>query len=237
MTTPPAARTDVTVVMAALDAERFIEHALRSALDQTVPPARIVVVDDGSTDTTAAIAGDLDPRITVRREPHRGLGPSRNVGLALVDTSLVAFLDADDLWLPTFLERLTEPLAADPGLEVAHCLVDEFLDGVTAGVDGIRAPRTGQEVPLSGNTVLRRGLVERLGPFHGAQVGDWVRWWAGARAAGVREHLVPEALFRRRIHGANNSLRRDVGSEVFLDVARDHLRQLRARRAPDGVNP
>lgn len=232
----PATRT-FSVVIPAYQAAAWLPAALASVRTQDPAPDEIVVVDDGSTDTTAAIAADLDPRITVRREPHRGLGPSRNVGLALVDTSLVAFLDADDLWLPTFLERLTEPLAADPGLEVAHCLVDEFLDGVTAGVDGIRAPRTGQEVPLSGNTVLRRGLVERLGPFHGAQVGDWVRWWAGARAAGVREHLVPEALFRRRIHGANNSLRRDVGSEVFLDVARDHLRQLRARRAPDGVNP
>jgi hypothetical protein len=216
--------------MAARNAERFIEAALRSALDQTVPPVRIVVVDDGSTDGTADLAARLDDRVTVHREPHRGLGPSRNVALREVTSPLVAFLDADDLWLPTLLERLTEPLEADHDLDVAYCLVDEFLDGVEVGDPGIRAPRTGQAVPLSGNTLVRRSLIDRLGPFGSAPVGDWVRWWSGARAAEVREHVVREPLFRRRIHGGNNSLRREPGSEVFLDVARAHLRDLRARR-------
>ena len=98
------------------------------------------------------------------------------------------FLDADDPWLPTFLEQLTEALVADPDLEVAYCLVDEFLDGVEVGDPGIRAPRTGQAVPLSGNTLVRRSLVDRLGPFGSAPVGDCVRWWSGARAARGPEH-------------------------------------------------
>jgi len=221
----------VTVVMAARDAEQFIEEALRSALDQTLPPARIVVVDDGSRDATAERAGALDPRVTVLRRAHAGAGPSRNAGIAAADTELIAFLDADDLWRPRKLELQCTALAAHPHLDAVFCLMDEFLD---AGADGVgtRTPRTGVAVPLSGATLVRRALVERLGPFEDDTVGDWVRWWARARALEVEEYFVPEVLFLRRIHGSNNSaVHGDANGETLLGIARAHLRQRRASGA------
>lgn len=226
-----SART-VGVVIAALDAERFIEEAIRSALQQTRPPDRIVVVDDGSTDSTAAIAGSFGAPVVVLRRGHAGLGPSRNAGLAMVDTDLVALLDADDLWLSNKLELQVAALVDDPACEAAFCLVDEFLDGVEPGPGKVREPRLAQPVPLASSALFRRSLIELVGPFHDAPVGDWVRWWARARALGITHHVVPEVLARRRIHGANNSLRHGAsGGEVFLDIARDHLRELRRERS------
>jgi glycosyltransferase involved in cell wall biosynthesis len=228
-------RASVSVVIAALDAERFVEEAIRSALDQTVPPEVVVLVDDGSTDATAAIAESIDARVTVLRRPHEGLGPSRNAGLAVAHTEMIAFLDADDVWLPHKLERQHAAFAADPTLEAVFCLMDEFLDGDALSV-GMRPPRTGQSVPLSSGALVRRALVDRLGPFDAGAVGDWVRWWARARALGITEQFVPEVLFRRRIHGRNNSLVHGDQGHTFLDIAREHLRDLRADRAarPDG---
>ncbi len=225
----------VSVVMPALDAERFVEEAIRSALGQTVPPAAIIVVDDGSTDATADIAASVDPRVTVLRRAHEGIGPSRNAGLALAETTMIAFLDADDVWLPNKLERQHAAFVADPTLEAVFCLVDEFLDGVDPESDGVRPPRTGQSASLSSGALLRRGLLDRLGPFADNAI-DWVRWWARARALGVREHVVPEVLLRRRIHGGNNSLVRGDHGRTFLDIARSHLQDLRARRpaGPEG---
>jgi glycosyltransferase involved in cell wall biosynthesis len=222
----------VTVVMTAYNAERFIAEALRSAIDQTAPPAAIVVVDDGSTDGTAEIAASIDPGIAVHRQPHQGIGAGRNAGLAAVETDLVALLDADDVWLPQKLERQLAALAEQPAREAIFCLVDEFADPDDPPPPRGRAPRTAQAAALSSNALLRRDVSQRIGAFGLAPIGDWIDWWARARVLGIEEHIVPEVLLRRRIHGGNNSLQSD-DQRTVLEIAHRHLRAMRARRAAD----
>ena len=101
-----------------------------------------------------------------------------------------------------------------------------FVDGALSV--GTRRPGTRQVGVLSSSALLRRSLIDRVGPFPAGAVADWVRWWAHARALGVREYVVPEVLVRRRIHGRNNSLVNSTGGRAFLSVARDHLRECRA---------
>lgn len=220
----------VSVVMPARNAARFIEEAIRSALDQTAAPARIVVVDDGSDDDTATIAAGLDERVVVHRHEHRGIGASRDAGLALADTDLIAFLDADDVWLPRKLELQLAALAEHPQFDAVFCLFDEFLDGVTPEADGVRPPRLGQAAPLVCGALLRRSVIERVGPFTASPLGDWVRWWGRARAIGIAEHIVPEVLWRRRIHGLNNSHARADDGRTYLALVRAHRREVIAAR-------
>jgi glycosyltransferase involved in cell wall biosynthesis len=224
----------VSVVIAAFDAERFVEEAIRSALDQTTPPDEVIVVDDGSADATAAIAESIDERVTVLRCEHRGPGPSRNVGIAVASRDLIAFLDADDLWLPRKLERQLAAFAADPGRDAVFCLVDEFVDGVDPVSGDVRAPRTGYAATLPSSALLRRELVDRVGAFAHVPVRDWIQWWARARSLGVHEHVVPEVLLRRRIHGRNNSLVHRGDGRTFLQIARTHLQDLRASQTTEG---
>ena len=228
----------VSVIMPARNAARFVEQALLSALEQTVAPETIIVVDDGSDDGTAAIAGGLNERVVVHRQSHQGIGPSRDVGLALSRTDLIAFLDADDVWLPTKLERQLAVLSSCSEADAVFCLFDEFLDGVDPMIDGIRPPRTRQAVPLVSGALLRRSVVDRVGPFSGDPVGDWLRWWGRARVLGIAEHIVPEVLWRRRIHDLNNSRVRADGGHTFLDIVRAHRRDLLAdtRRQLEGAN-
>ena len=188
----------------------------------------MIVVDDGSSDGTADVAAAVDTRVTVIRREWQGVGATRNAGIELADREFVAFLDADDLWLPEKLERQLAAFDRDPGLDAVFCLLDEFLDGVEPGESGVRAPRTGEAAALATCALLRRTVVDRIGPFATMPVGDWVEWWARARALGVTEHVVPEVLARRRIHGRNNSFVRSTGGPSFLDIAREHLRQRRA---------
>jgi glycosyltransferase involved in cell wall biosynthesis len=212
----------VSVVMAAWNAERFLGEALRSVLVQTAPPAEIVVVDDGSSDGTATLAESLDRRVRVVRRAHEGAGAARNAGLAEASGAYIAFLDADDMWLPRKLERQVAVLDSDSSVEAVFCLVDEFHD-FGEGSPAVRPPRRKAAAMLAGAALLRRDVVDRLGPFPTVLLGDWVRWWARARAVGVREHVVSEVLFRRRIHGGNNSVRRQDGGATYLAIARDHL--------------
>ncbi len=101
----------VTVIIPCYNAEAFIETAIRSALDQTIP-VQVIVVDDCSKDGSFALLQALaatDPRLTVVRQPQNG-GPSaaRNAALRLVKTPWVANLDADDYLLPDRLRPMVE---------------------------------------------------------------------------------------------------------------------------------
>lgn len=219
----------VSVVMPAWNAERFIEEALRSILDQTVPPAVIVVVDDGSTDATARLAASVGGSVTVIRLPHVGIGAARTAGIAATTSEFVALLDADDLWLPRKLERQLAAMDAHPATDAVFCHTEEFSDPVDVPPPGVRHPRGPVAAALTSAALLRRPLLDRLGPFATTAVGDWASWWAQARAQGVREEFVPEVLARRRLHGHNNShLRADQG-QTMLAIARAHRQALRER--------
>src|SRR5690242_853594 len=96
-----AVRPRVSVVIPAFNAERFIGRALKSALGQTYSNLEIVVVDDNSADRTPEVAAGIDPRIRIiRRKTTSGAAMARNAGIEAADGEYVAFLDADDEWLP-----------------------------------------------------------------------------------------------------------------------------------------
>jgi len=107
----------VTVVITAYNAERYIGRAIRSALDQHPAPARVLVVDDGSDDETAAVANRVSPDVRVLRfGSNRGPAAGRTLGLERAETEFVAFLDADDYWLPGFLKQTVPFLQTHPEL-------------------------------------------------------------------------------------------------------------------------
>ena len=106
----------VSVVVPAYNAAATIGRAIASALAQTVPPLEIVVVDDGSTDNTAAIAESFsDTRVRfLRLSSNRGPAAARNRGLDEACGAWIAYLDADDVWHPQKLERCLALLPAFP---------------------------------------------------------------------------------------------------------------------------
>jgi len=220
----------VSVVMAAWNAEPFLDAALRSVLEQTVVPDQVVVVDDGSTDATAAVAGGF-AAVTVLRRPHSGIGASRNAGLAAATGEYVAFLDADDLWLPGKLERQLAAFADDGAREAVFTRFDEFADAEHPPPAGTRRPLAGQAAAMPSTLLVPRRIAARIGPFAEGATTDWIDWLARLRAQSTVEHVVPEVLVRRRIHARNNSFVAGDDGRAFIAVAHEHLRAVRARRA------
>ncbi|WDL95265.1 glycosyltransferase family 2 protein [Alicyclobacillus sp. ALC3] len=100
----------VSVIMAAFNVERYIERAIRSALEQTVPNIEVIVVDDCSTDKTLAVVRSLaDPRIKLyKNTENRGPSFSRNHAISKAEGQWLAVLDADDWWTLNRLEDLLE---------------------------------------------------------------------------------------------------------------------------------
>ena len=94
-----------TVVIPAYNAEKTIRRAVVSCLNQSLPPARIIVIDDGSLDQTANEATKLDCNLVeVIKVRNGGVAKARNLGASKAQNDWVAFLDADDYWLPEKME-------------------------------------------------------------------------------------------------------------------------------------
>jgi glycosyltransferase involved in cell wall biosynthesis len=124
----------VSVVIPAYNASRFVRRAIDSALGQTRPPDEIVVVDDGSTDDTAAIVGSCGPPVRCIRQANAGASIARNVGIAQARGEWIALLDADDEWLPPKQERQLAVLEAHPELAWCGCNKEDAGGGADAPV-------------------------------------------------------------------------------------------------------
>lgn len=111
----------VSIIIPAYNAESYIDDAIRSVLDQTYPNLEIIVVDDGSSDSTQARVAAYAPRVHCVRRAQRSGTPSvpRNIGMHHSTGEYVAFLDADDMFPPGRIERQTKFLASHPDVELA----------------------------------------------------------------------------------------------------------------------
>lgn len=195
-----------SVIVPLYEKGHYVARALRSVLAQTRGDFELIVVDDGSTDGGAEIvAGMTDPRLRIVRQAHAGPGAARNRGLALARAEWVAFLDADDEWMPTFLERTVAVARSNPGLFSAFTNIRRTSDGRALlgdipHVDGI--VRDYFQVVLKNNgigmtsssTLARRSALLDCGRFAvGVPLGEdgdaWARLaWSGPVA------YVPETL-------------------------------------------
>lgn len=130
-----------SVVMPAYNRASLIRESVDSILAQTLPPAEVIVVDDGSTDATPQVLASYGERIRVIRVPNGGDLVARNVGLRNARSPYVAFCDSDDLWEPSFLAAMTPLLAAEPNLVVAYSNFRILRDGrLSAGTKFDDAP-------------------------------------------------------------------------------------------------
>jgi glycosyltransferase involved in cell wall biosynthesis len=114
----------VSVILPVYQGEQTILKAVRSVLSQTYPHLELLVVDDGSTDGTLAVLATVtDPRLKVFRQENRGVASARNYGFAQASGEYIAFIDADDVWLPQKLAMEMETIRNQPDGESKVCLV------------------------------------------------------------------------------------------------------------------
>jgi glycosyltransferase involved in cell wall biosynthesis len=164
----------VSVVIPTYNAAAFLAEAVASARAQTYAPVEVVVVDDASADGTADLAESLGAR-AVRQEENRGPSAARNRGVAVATGDVVAFLDADDAWLPWHLELCVAALGAHPRAAVA---CTEPIPWSAEPPSRPAAPRS--EVPGDATLAL-------LGESFVEQAGAVVRRTAVAEAGGYDE--------------------------------------------------
>ncbi|MCX7670338.1 MAG: glycosyltransferase family 2 protein [Anaerolineae bacterium] len=228
-------RPHISVIIPVYNGERFLAEAIRSVLDQTLPPDEIIVVDDGSTDGSAQVVERLRLHapipISYHYQSNRGPSAARNRGLELARGEFIAFLDADDLWPPGKLALQWAQLNPFPKALGAwgkvQLLVPENELWVLKG-----EPWYGLNV---GSFFLHRSTFELVGLFDETlRYGEDTDWFLRAREQGVLFVAHPDVVLWYRYHGDNLWLGKPQPARSTLYAAKRLLDRRRATTKHEG---
>lgn len=186
------ATPDISVIIPAYQAERFLARALDSVLAQTLPPREIIVVNDGSTDGTSHVARQYGDRVHLIETANSGVGAARNTGIQYATGRQVAFLDADDVWRPHKLALQWDLLRQPPFPNFVFGEIEQYRDA------------TGQFLSRQKGIhftclLARRSVFDRAGLFRtDCATGELLDWMMRAADLGLTHASVPEVIAERR---------------------------------------
>jgi glycosyltransferase involved in cell wall biosynthesis len=222
-----------SVVILAHGHSRLLPAAIDSVLAQDDPAVELLVVEHEPSDAVAETLVSYEG-VPARQLPSGGRTPgaARNAGISAASGSLLAFLDADDLWPPDRLAAGRLALAESPELDAVFGRVRTFSDHEAAPIgDPARASRLAgapQTVRLVTAAMFRRPSIERVGPFDADTIlGSELDWIARAEDAGLRFGWLDDPMLLRRSHAANTTR---TQRDDYGDYARALKRVIDRRR-------
>lgn len=234
----------ISVIIPAYNAVKTIQETIESVLSQTFQDFEIIVIDDGSSDSTVEVVSSIqDDRLKVFSYPNAKQAASRNRGFAHSTGKYISFLDADDLWTPNKLESQLKALQDNPQAAVAyswsHCIDEKgkFLREAshsTSSGDVYAKLLLCDFLDNGSNPLIRRQALLEVGGFDESlpPAEDWDMWLRLA----ARYHFVavpyPHILYRQSPSSASANLRRMAAAcerviELAFDRAPDSLQHLK----------
>lgn len=224
----------VTVVIPAYNQAHYLPVALDSVMAQTYDAFDVVVVDDGSTDDTAAIAEQYGDAIRYIYQENQGLAAARNTGIRASQAPMVAFLDSDDAWEPTYLSQMMALATTKPDASVYYCGV-RYMDGEgkptpQLGNSHVVSPEKMHQTLLRTNFLVPSTILARKDALFAVdlfdpsfrRLQDW-ELWLRLTKTGHRIVGTPAKLVRYRIHDSSLSTNAEEGRRAVLALTRKHF--------------
>jgi glycosyltransferase involved in cell wall biosynthesis len=231
----------ISCIVPVFNGERYLRETLDSILQQTYQPLEVIVVDDGSTDSTAAIVASYRQQIISLWQPNAGPAPARNLGLSMAQGEFIAFLDADDLWHPQKLARQMARFRVRSDLDLCVTHIQNFcspeLDDAGTKRQNLRLMQ-----PLPGYTwatlLARRALYKAIGQLNSAlQHADSTEWFLRAAEHGAVLELLPDVLVHRRLHHLNFSRHNASASrDEYLQLIKAFLDRRRRQSETSAIS-
>lgn len=221
----------VSVIIPVHNGERFLADTIQSVLDQTYPSFELIVVDDGSTDSSAEIVQSV-PGIRYFYQENQGVAAARNRGVAAARGNLLAFLDQDDLWTPDKLHEQVTYLQEHPAVGYVLTMVQFFLEPGIEKPEWIRdelleRPRPGYNL---GNLLVRREVFEQVGRFDTRYIMTSDHdWFVRANDYGVTMERLPVVALLRRVHDRNES-RHTLSAREMLSIHRASVQRRKSHK-------
>lgn len=235
----------VSVIIPAHNAAPFVRDTVSSALEQSWPDVEVIVVNDGSTDGTAAVLASFAGRIRVIDQCQSGVAVARNRGAAAARGTWLAFLDADDVWLPRKLEAQLATADADTHLIYSDRINIGHLAGLPEIQSDLQHMYEGSvfadvllgNVITTSSVVMRRSTFEALGGFSEdpelPPAEDWDLWLRVAAQHPIA--VCREPLVKYRLHAAGASQNPDRMNRARIQVVERALRLPAAQQLPASI--
>lgn len=225
----------VSVILPVFNGERTLQRALNSILQQSYRSLEITVVDDGSTDQTAAVA-QSNSNIRYVRQQNMGPAAARNCGAQQAAGAMLAFLDADDAWHPSKIKKQVDHLLTHPKLGFVLCQMTTVVEKGASLSSPAKASyyQSNPAAVIPSALLVKREVFDQVGFFNPAfKHTDDSDWFFRARDLKVKHAVLPEVLLTKHIHPHS------VSSHTF-SVHQELLQQIRAslkRRHPGEKRP
>lgn len=200
----------VSVIVAVYNGEDYLAQALDSVLKQSFQDIEILIVDDGSTDNTAAVAKPYTERSNVQYifQKNRGQGAALNTGASIAKGEFLSFIDYDDIWVFNKLQLQLKAFAENPALDAVFGYQKSFAENSAAEkLTFLREPIPGYS---AGTLLIRTSSFFKVGFFNTEiSKGYFMPWYDRLNMLGLKKTLLPDLLYHRRVHGKNISIGRD----------------------------
>jgi glycosyltransferase involved in cell wall biosynthesis len=228
----------ISVIIPAYNAERYLPEAIDSVLAQTCPAGEIIVVDDGSSDGTPRLAERYGGRVRWLSQKNQGSGAARNRGIVAARGELLAFLDADDVWVRHKLAWQVEALAAVPWPDIVFGMVQQFVspeipEEKQRKLSCSPEPMAGR---VAGAMLARREAFERVGGFDTTlKAGEFIEWYMRVTDLGLRSVLLPRVVLQRRLHETNMGIQQRDSRQDYVRIVKaalDRRAQARTETGP-----
>ncbi len=220
---------DLSVIMAAYNTEQYVGEAIASVLESADRLLELIVVDDGSTDGTAAVAASFGEPVRVIRQENRGPSKARNVALASARGTYLGFLDSDDVWVAGRPDPRLELLDADAQVAGVFGYCRFFVAGEDGSRNLVLDPMTAAEM---GAVILRRSVLDTVQGFDEEFVlAEDMDFLSRIREAGLRIATIDTLTFLDRLRPGSLTRDRDAVLKGWMQAGRAAMKRQREREA------
>ena len=223
----------IDVIIAVYNGEKFIKEAITSVQQQSWENLSLIIVNDGSTDDTAALVLNMqkeDTRIVLLQQEHLGVSSALNKGIEGSTADYIAFLDADDLWHKDKLQKQMRFMNANAG-DVCFCFLEEFetLEDIVGPAHRARP------LPMKGISktamLIHKNAFKKYGYFNkDVHIGDFIEWYSRLVRDKKDILMLEEVLVYRRVH--TNNTTHSVDKNSYVKLIKDHLDKMRKTKGP-----
>lgn len=216
----------VSIILPVYNGQKYLSESIESVLNQTYKNFELIIIDDGSTDRSAEIIKSYESnKIHYIFSVNGGTASARNLGIRSANGSMLAFLDQDDLWIYSKLQKQVQELSNSIGPKVVFGMVQQFLasDLPIEFKNRFRC----QQNPIPGH--MPSAMLIETETFHNKvgffdlrwKLGEWADWFMRFIQSEIPSVMLPDVVVRRRIHSSNKGV-------TMSGMRKEYIRLLKA---------
>ena len=221
----------ISVIIPVYNCEKYLAEAIESVLSQCYPSLEVIIVDDGSTDSSAEVAAQFLPKVKYQFRENSGPSTALNQGIKLSQGDFLAFLDSDDIWELGKLTAQMHVFSENPEYDAVFGYIQQFKSPELDWESHQKILIDQEIMPgyHKGTMLIKRSSFNRVGQFNPQmKFVDFIDWFARAKEKELKMFMMKDVLMRRRLHKTNMGVREKASRLEYVRILKASLDRRRA---------